>query len=431
MTGSDTQFGRGRRRGETSRRRLLALSGGAALAALGVAACSSEKSGGNSSSPGSPDSSGSPSSSSAADSFSGEVNAPPASGVLAANVNEGLEKIDQAQLKAVSGTWIRGFYVMTNADKGDPATQTGFAKLLQAAAHGYGTVLTMKFQYQNKPIPAPDSPAMKTALARLDKVLAAAMGKVDILTVGNEPFFETKKSDRETPRINAFYEALAQHAAQYRQSHYGANCKTKIYMGALTGLHRPGSETAQTRRWMTFTARTPSIAGVDIHPHVPSPAAAQTYVDYVLPFLRSDQKFLATEFSLVQLWKQHMNDPVAPAFASGRGIANGTPVWQVIKDATRSPLDEQEWNDFLLSNSWFAANRDFLAEQMGRFRSTGKLAVAGYGITQAEPMSQFGQNSTPWVLNSVFCPDVCKPEPDGLPGRTLIWSSEFRALQSP
>ncbi|MCO5970935.1 hypothetical protein [Actinoallomurus soli] len=392
------------------------MSGGAVLAALGTAACGPD---GNNSSPAA-GSSSSP----------GTVSAPPASGVLAANVNQALEKIDYAELQAVSGTWIRGFYLMSNADQGNPATQTGFAKLLQAAAHGYGTVLTTKFQYQNRPIPTPGSPAMTTALARLDKVLAATMGKVDILTIGNEPFFETSKTDRETPRINTFYEALALHTAQYRQKHFGANCKTKIYMGALTALYRPGAETAQTRRWMTFTAHTPSIAGVDIHPHVPGPAAAKKYLDYVLPFLRSDQRFLATEFSLVQLWKQHMSDAVNPAFARSHGIAKGTPVWQVIKDATQRPFDEQEWNDFLLSNTWYADNKNFLADQMERFRSTGKLAVAAYGITQASAMPKdFGPNSTPWVLNSMFCPYVCKPEPSGLPGRNRTWCRQFRALQ--
>jgi hypothetical protein len=418
MTGRGTEFDTGRRRGETSRRQILALSGGAVLAALGTAACGPD---GNSSSSGSP----------AADSSTpSKVSAPPASGILAANVNQALEKIDYAELRAVSGTWIRGFYLMSDADQGNPATQTGFAKLLQAAAYGYGTVLTMKFQYQNEPIPIPGSPAMKTALARLDKVLAAAMGKVDILTVGNEPFFETSKTDRETPRINAFYEALALHTAQHRQAHFGANCKTKIYMGALTALYRPGAQTAQTRRWMTFTAHTPSIAGVDIHPHVPSPAAAQKFVDYVLPFLRRDQKFLATEFSLVQLWKQHLSDPANSAFASRHGIAKGTPVWQAIKDATRHPFDEQEWNAFLLSNPWFVANRNFLTDQMGRFRSTGKLAVAAYGITQDAAMSKdFGPHSTPWLLNSLFCPYVCKPEPNGLPGRNRTWCRQFRALQ--
>jgi hypothetical protein len=357
------------------------------------------------------------------------VQAPPASGVLAANVNESLDKIDTAELDAVSGTWVRGFYLMADADKSDPASQTGIKKLLAAAAQGYGTVLTLKFQYHDKPIPAPGTSAMNAALAQLDKVLAAVMGKVDILTVGNEPFFETRRTDRETPRINTFYEALAQHTLAYRQAHGGSGSSTHIYMGALTSLDKPGKEDTQKQRWAAFVQRTPSLAGVDIHPHVDSLAAAKKYVDFVLPYLGPGQKFLATEFSLVQLWKQHLHDPVAPAFASHHGITAGTPVWQFIKDAAHSPVDEQKWNQFLLSNAWFKANKNFLTEQTGRFRSTGKLAVAGYGISQSQPIPQFGPESTPWVINSVFCPYVCTTGPDGLPGRNRTWAGEFRALQ--
>jgi hypothetical protein len=414
-------IGAERRCRPTSRRQMLALSGGAVLTVLGTAACGSSRS---SISAAAGSSSSDPSSS------PGTVSAPAANGVLGADLNQSLDKLDYAELKAVSGTWVRGFYLMSDADQSDPATQAGLSKLIQAAASGYGTVLTTKFQYQDKPIPVPGSPDMQAALAKLDKVLAAAMGKVDILTVGNEPFFETSKADRATPRINVFYETLALHAAQYRQAHFGANCKTKIYMGALTALYLPSARTPQTHRWMTFTGSTPSIAGTDIHTHVPSLAAAQKYLDYVLPYLRSDQTFLVTEFSLVLLWEKHMSDLVNAAFASSHGIAPGTPVWQVIKSYIQNPVDEQEWNDFLLSNSWFAAHKNFLTEQMQRFRSTGKLAVATYGVTQDVPMSQnFGPAKPPWVLNSMFCPDVCKPQPSGLPGQNLTWSEQFRALQ--
>lgn len=105
-------------------------------------------------------------------------------------------------------------------------------------------------------------------------------------------------------------------------------------------------------------------------------------------------------------------------------------MWQVINNATQHPVDEKEWNDFLLSNRWFAAHKTFLTDQMARFRSTGKLAVAAYGITQDAAMSKsFGPHSTPWVLNSMFCPYVCKPEPGGLPGRNHTWCSTFRGVQ--
>lgn len=423
MTGHGTGTGTGRQRELASRRQMLGLSGGAVLTALGAAACGSEGPATAATATSSPASAPAPAATAA-------VKATAASGALGADVNQALDQIDYAELKAVSGTWIRGFYVMSGAGQGDPATQPGMAKLLQAAASGYGTVLTTKFQYQDQPVPVPGSAGMKTALAELDKVLAAVMGKVDILTIGNEPFFETSKADRATPRINVFYETLALRAAQYRQARFGSGCRTKIYMGALTALYQPGAQTPQTHRWMAFTAQTPSIAGTDIHTHVPSLDAAQKYLDYILPFLRGDQTFLVTEFSLVQLWNQHLADPVNQSFASRHGLAPGTPVWQVIKNYVQGPVSQREWNEFLLSNPWFAANQNFLTDQMRRFRGTGKLAVATYGITQDAPMAaDFGPDKPAWVLNSLFCPEVCKPDPGGLPGRNVTWCRQFRALQ--
>jgi hypothetical protein len=415
--------------GEPSRRRLFALAGGAALAVLGAAGCAPD--GGDAPhSQASVNVSDSHSVSPSASTSVSPVKAPPATAVLAANVNENLDHINFEQLRAVSATWVRGFYLMANADQGSVASQPGPAKLLTAATHGYGTVLNLKFQYGGVPIPVPGTPAMRTALTRLDKVLAATMNRVDIVAVGNEPFLEARAADSRSPRINAFYEALAQHAAQYRQSHFGSKCRTKIYMGALTHLDDPASQTAQTRRWMAFTAETQSIAGVDIHPHVGAPSGAQKYLDYVLPWLRADQRFLATEFSLVQLWKAHLSDPVDPHFAAAYGIQAGTPIWQIVKNTSEQPFTEKAWNAFLLSNSWYADSRTFLTEQMRRFRSTGKLAVAGYGITQGKSVVQnFGPQSHPWMFNSLFCPFTCRPEAGGLPAENTTWCPEFRADQ--
>lgn len=403
---------------ELPRRRVFALGGGSALAALGMAGCSSDGSGTPHQLTVSPANDVRP------------VTAPPATGAIAANVNQDLTAINFAQLAALSATWIRGFYPMTNADQGNVATQPGPAKLLTAAAHGYGTVLNLKFQYAGTPMPVPGTPAMRTALSRMDKVLAATMNRVDIVVIGNEPFLEARKADSQSPRINAFYEALATHAAQYRERHCGANCRTQIYLGALTHLDDPTAQTAQTQRWMTFTANTPSLAGVDIHPHVGAPSGAQKYLDYVLPRLRADQRFLATEFSLVQLWKAHLKDPVDPQFAAANGLPAGTPIWQVVKETADHPFDQQTWNEFLLSNSWYADNRNYLTEQIERLRRTGKMAVAGYGITQDEQVvRKIGPDRNPWMFNSLFCPVTCRPVPGGLPAQNTTWCPEFRAAQ--
>ena len=65
-----------------------------------------------------------------------------------------------------------------------------------------------------------------------------------------------------------------------------------------------------------------------------------------------------------------------------------------------------------------------------RFRATGKLAVATYGITQDNDMvAHWGATSTPWVLNSLFCPKTVQNAQNGLPGQTTNWADEFRAVQ--
>ncbi|WP_078876846.1 hypothetical protein [Streptomyces sp. 150FB] len=405
-----------------SRRQVLGAAGALGLTAVGAAGCDSTAAPSTA-----PSTAPSPGSSRSA----GRVTAPPAQDILAANYNKDFDLIDFSQLQAASASWLRGFYVMADADKGGVADQPGIKKLLAAADRGYGTVLTLKFLYHknsttlNQPLPAPGSAAMRTALTELQKVLEVALGKVDIIVIGNEPFYETTEADRQSSRINTFYEALAQHAIAQR-----ASSRTQLYMGALTAIDDAGNQTPQTDRWVRFAAQTPQLAGVDIHPHVTSMANAKKYVDYTLARLRPDQHFLATEFSLVKLFKQHLTDPIDPGFASRHRIPRGTPVWQVLKDATQQRFSQDEWNDFLATASWLQAGRDFLTQQIAAFRATGRLAVAGYGITQDKGgASDFNPHKTPWVLNSLFCPLTVQNGKGGLPGENPIWLPEFRDAQ--
>jgi hypothetical protein len=181
---------------------------------------------------------------------------------------------------------------------------------------------------------------------------------------------------------------------------------------------------------MSYVRETPDLDGVDIHPHLPAVNAGQAYLRYVLPRLRADQTFLATEFSLVLLWAKHMRDPVTSEFTSRYNLPPGTLVWQAIQDSIRHPYSQQKWNDFLAMSPWFADNKTFLRDQVGKFRATGRLAAATYGITQDTDMiAHFGPDSTPWLLNSLFCPYTVQRGADGLPGQTASWADEFRTLQ--
>ena len=418
--------------GRVTRRHLLGLSTMAAgLAATGVAGCGSAAPASaparTSASETATTSAGETAGASSNGAAAGRVTAPPPAGVVAANMNQDLDVVDFAELQAVSATWIRGFYPMQQADQGDVAAQPGMRKLTSAIQNGYGTVLNLKFDYEQG-LPDAGSSEMNVAFERLDKVLAVVMGKVDIVVIGNEPFFEC---GQKTGNLNAFYEAVAQHAIDYRKQHPGPAGKTEIYMGALTDLENPKkSDIPLINRWLDYVKGNPDIAGTDCHPHVASMSDCQRYLDYIIPRIRADQKFLATEFSLVKLFKQHLSDPAPSAFTSKYHRPAGTLVWQVVGDAIAHPFAQQEWNDFLLSCTWFSNNRNIMAEMALAFRHTGQLAVAGYGITQDEgAVKDWSAGKTPWVFNGIFCPYVTQKRADGLPGRNVTWADEFRALQ--
>lgn len=416
MLGESASESRGAADTAFSRRRLFGLSAtaGLAAAALGTSAGCAP----SGSSPRAVDLLG-------ADG-SRRVTAPRAEGVLGANFNGDPKVMTYPELEDVGASWVRGFVATPEVDQHDPANTAAVKAILGAAGRGYGTVLSLKFPHFHKPLPAPGSSEMDTELRRLERVLSAVVGKVDILVIGNEPFIETREEDRHH-RINEFYETLAARAIDHRDKQPG---KTQLYMGSLNHLDQPAWRTRATERWMRFVRETPAIAGTDIHPHLPDPAADRFYLDYVLARMRPDQKFLATEFSLVLLYKQHLRDVVAPDFADRYRVRPGTPVWQVVKQALQNPFPQRKWDDFLGAHPWFADHANWMTEQVGRFRSTGRLAVATYGIGQDAAMSgdDFGQDSTPWLLNSIFCQRTVQ-RAGGLPGRNRAWADQFRALQ--
>lgn len=367
------------------------------------------------------------------DGLSTAVDAPmpylPPDGVLGGNYNEELVSIRFRELEAARARWVRGFYTMPLADQADPATDPGVRAILTAAERGYGTVLSLKSPYPQAPMPTPGSADMQVALARLDKVLPVVMGHVDILVIGNEPFIESRPEDRDET-LNVFYETIAAHVIAYRARTFGPRCRTRLYMGALNRLDLPDRRTPAAERWMEYVRETPEIDGTDMHPHVPTPDATQPFLDFIVPRLRADQTFLVTEFSLVWYWKQHLSDPVPDLFAQRYGFATGTPVWQAIQAAIANPFTQQQWDDLLSLSPWFESQKHFLVDQMNRFRATGRLAVATYGMRQGNSMVRdFGPNKVPWLLNSVFAPYTVQPGVDGLTGQGYAWIDDFRALQ--
>ncbi|WP_461072443.1 hypothetical protein [Streptomyces pseudoechinosporeus] len=402
-----------------SRRRLLGLAGGGA--ALLLAGCRSDEAGADGSGGGGAGGSGS---------HAGHRRRPAApEDVLGANFNEEPRGMTASVLDDLRTRWVRGFVPMPELDSVEAPRQPAIKSLLSFADSGYGTVLSLKFPYRKMPLPQPGTSAMDAELARVDEALDAVLDKVDILVIGNEPFLETRDEDRAT-RLNPFYEAIAAHVIAERKKRCGSECRTRLYMGALNRLEDPDWRTPAVDAWLAHIKATPELEGVDIHPHVAALEEAKAYTDYVLPRIRSEQRFLATEFSLVQWWKDHWSDPV-PAVYSGRyGVPASTPVWQEVRDAAAAPVSQQRWRDLLMNSPWFDSRKDYLTDQVRQFRATGRLAVATYGTLQQPAMIRdITPKKTPWLLNSLYANLVTQPSANGDMAHNPAFFDAFRALQ--
>lgn len=353
-------------------------------------------------------------------------------GALGANFNGEYENVNYGDLSQAHDQWVRGFLPVTKVDSRNAAGQPAITASLEAESRGLHTILTLKWPFQKSTIPEQGSPEYIAVLAQLDSVLPLVMGKVDILEIGNEPYWETKPAERDQ-RLNRFYEAMAHRVIAYRKAHCGPTCRTHLFMGALNRLNIPEvRQSSWVKEWMAFVRETPEIDGVDIHPHVNSLDASRPFITFVISEMRPDQKFLATEFSLVWYWKEHLSDTVPAAFARQYGFPATMKMWQAIGRATDSPFTQQEWNDLLTQSPWFASQSHYLDDQMALFRSTHRLAVATYGFEQGASMTHgFGPQSVPWLLNPVYARRTVRSGKDGSAPTNPYWLASFRRLAQP
>ena len=349
---------------------------------------------------------------------------------LGVNYNQFLESIQEQEISQVNATWLRGFLDMHLLGDQDPSQNPNIQAILEAKAHGHRTILNLKWNYHTQPFPTAGSVAMTQELDQLNRLLPVVMGNVDILVIGNEPFIETEASQSGQPLI-VFYQTVANDVIGYWKSHPDAARATQLYMGALTHLDVTQNRTPAVQWMLQYIASQPELSGPDLHMHMPNFAANQTMLSYALPWLRPDQKFLVTEFSLVLLWYQHRSDTVSPDFTSRYNLPTPLKVYQFINLALQNPVPDAEWRDFLISCPWYMAHRQFLMNAYNLFRGTGRLGVANYGMFQAWTKGQqFTDTSMPWLLNALFASATVKPSGNGSAFENFPWAEEFTKLQT-
>lgn len=355
----------------------------------------------------------------------------PVHDALGANFNGEYQDVNYADLNRAGVHWIRGFIAMNRQTSADVHAAPALASSLDAKARGFHVILTLKWDFRQTGVPRPGSIRYAQTIATLDALLARAMGKVDILEIGNEPYLETPEDQRES-QLNPFYEAMARHAIAFKESKCTSPCSTELFMGALNRLNVPAvRQDACVQRWLAFVKATPEIRGVDIHPHVASFKDSIPFVRDVVRSIRPDQQFLATEFSLVWYWKAHMDDPVPGGFARQYGVSADTRMWQAIRAALQQPYTQEEWTALLEGSTWFAAQKNFIQDELKLFRDTRQLAVATYGFEQGASMARnFGPNSAPWLLNSVYARRTVREIPGAPAPANPYWLEAFEKLDA-
>ncbi|KAJ5692912.1 hypothetical protein N7462_002335 [Penicillium macrosclerotiorum] len=348
-------------------------------------------------------------------------------GALGVNYNESLTWIHHDEIKQVGAQWVRGFVDMHQVDSSHAEEDPNIKALFSVADAGCKTILSFKWAYPNAEFPEPGSPNHATELERLDRLLQIVMGKVDILVIGNEPFIEAQQTDE---RLNVFYESLANFFINFRNTHNNLPVATRLYMGALNRLDLPVKRTPAIERFLSFIASKPELDGVDLHMHMPNIAAHKAMVNYALSKIRPDQTFLATEFSMIWHWKNHISDEASIYFCEKYGFSPGVKVYQVINAAFQTPMPYAQWEDFLRHEPWYMEYQNFMANTMNIYKATKKLHVATYALSpmrnRKRPLLAI---DTPWMLNGLYSPSTVQLNQDGSRHLNFPWGEEFRKLQ--
>ncbi|CAL5872116.1 uncharacterized protein PFLUO_LOCUS6373 [Penicillium psychrofluorescens] len=349
----------------------------------------------------------------------------PPDGILGANYNESLRLLDgdHDELRAVGAKWIRGFLDMHQMDVPHPEQRPNIKAVFGAIDAGFKMIISLKWDYQERDFPEPGSAEHVAELQVLERILALVMPRVDMMVIGNEPWIEAKPG-QQNERLNVFYESMADAVIDFRERNH---LPTRLYMGALNRLDLPAKRTPAIERFLRYIASKPQLDGVDVHLHIPRLPAHRTMLDYVLPRLRPDQTFIATEFSLIWHWKAHLGDAASNYFCSKYGFPAGTKVHEVINAAFENPFPYKQWEDFLANEPWYIQRRHFITNAMKMYRETGRMTIATYCWSPARKRTKpLLATDNPWFMSAVYCTSPVQLKEDGTRHENFPWWEEFR-----
>jgi hypothetical protein len=349
---------------------------------------------------------------------------------LGVNYNGRTRLYDKDDLARIGTTWVRAFIDVTSLQRAGEAailTNPDIVGFRRMRADGYKVILNLKYNYRSDegvdldfPSDA-NSQAFKDIRAFTTKLLDSVFAETDVIVVGNEPFIEADASDRDEDLV-LFYKHMANHVITYNKAHGNI----PLYVGAFNNLHNPTWRTQATQDLIAYARNTPGVTGIDLHLHAGSVAEMREAILWAKGEL-GEKRLISTEFSLIQYFKQHLDNLVPASFAQQYGIDESWQVHQYLNYAVHTPRPRQEWVDFLKASPWFLqvqmslTNADIAFDELG-------LSVATYALLQTQ--TNIGPTTDPWLLNGIYCNQTCESEPATMDKAfSYPWSDSFQARQ--
>jgi len=347
---------------------------------------------------------------------------------MGVNYNGVIANIDVADLDRTQTTWMRVFINYFDYKNGvlNINTNEGLAKLEAAKAAGYKVILSLKFDFTGRNFPT-GTAAIDADLGYVSTILGRLYDDADIIVAGNEPFIESIPDQRDSRLVN-YYKRAAIAVLNYRS---GQTRKVPIYIGAFNRLWLTTEQTQAVNDYLTFARDNTWIAGADLHIHHDDINQITTAFNFVNSRLRTDQRMLVTEFSLMKHWKNNLDVTIPAILNTQYGRPANWKVYEYLNfTLNTAPVSRNEWVAFLQNSTWFENRKHYLSNAWAKFTAFPKFNVATYGMYQTYGSAPFTINTDPWVLNPLFVNRTVVKNSSDENQFNYSFIDDFRAIQN-
>lgn len=355
-------------------------------------------------------------------------NAEPPAQVIGVNVNGQYDVMKFENVERSGTTWVRGFldFFQLYPHESNLETDERVQNYIRLKERGYKNILNLKWNFSDRSFPAAESQEMQDYKAYLQKLLDTVWSSTDIIVVGNEPFIESRRAERDN-RLVVFYQEIANYVRNYRSE---SGRDVPIYVGAFNNLYLEGWRTEAANDLMGFARNNSWIAGIDLHIHHAQMDQINAFIDYASLRIRDEQKILITEFSIKDYFRGQMDGAIPGGFADAYGYERDMQNYEYLDYALKNTVPRPQWVDFLSGSPWFEDRKHYVGDAFQRFEGYEQFHVATYALRQSYPFNtDFTANTTPWILNGLFGNRTIQAHPEtGQEQFNYAWMDDFQQL---